>query len=201
MDIDWDLLGSYFLPHEETVDFDYELYGRATYRRDAVDSTREDVSQTSTQRALDLLDGLSSIHKDGGHDWVEEDVRTCDRTNPRQTETTQTEPSRVHIHTTRPVRRVRVSGCTGRHTKRSVGMHVMWPDPATGCVYGGHCALLIRPDQERQPCVHPQIQPRGPLPRRDIPTHWKLKSIDRRRDQIPYASRARWEKHRRSCDR
>ena len=190
---DWDLLARYFLPEDEIVDFQYELEGRQTYRRDQdlEPPPRAMDASSSLSQCLRLLDGLDGVHQTRRPDGVDCTLRP--HSSPRQ-ETETLTPMSVSSSSSPhgPVQRVQKRKRSGRHESRPVRVPVVWPDPSTGCVYGGHCALLVRPDPQHRTCLHPPLQPRSPLPERRPPFDWRQPAGDYRPNRFAFASRSRY---------
>ena len=193
-DIDWDLLARHFFT-KDVVDIEYELYGRNTFNRDGFTVTREEVQRPSRiDGAIDLLDQLCTIPEDRRRGGMEEHVRSKKR---RRAPPSETSPS-ISIGCPRDqdgcMQGVWIRPGDRRRETGAVGVHSMWPDPATGCVYGGSCALLVRQAYEHCPCTHPPVQSNCTLPIRDSTIDWNLSSVFNRRRKVVYASRARWER-------
>ncbi len=195
-DTDWLLLQDYFCP--DIIDFDLELYGKCDYRRDAAYAPRNHVQEDGgVGESLALLDGCDDLFEDTGSSWL----ATAFPAGPTFCPTSKQEEEDVTQHSTDysspPVHRMsegfRDRGCD----VRPVRVRVMWPDPVSGCVYGGACALLDGRFEKPSTCVHPPLQQdqllldRPPInPRRNFSSHT-------RRNSVPFASRYRWGRHRR----
>jgi len=200
--IDWEILTDYFLPshtpehQEEWVDIEYELYGRQNYRRDARTTTHEEVrTDASLREALRLLDGLSSLSEDTGPRGVETAISTSpNNTNKNNTkEQTLTKPKVPYP--LRCLSPVQVGDGDRGCTERPNSVCAVWPDPVTGCVYGGSCALLVGSDLEQYPCQHPPLQQsRVYVDRTPLASRRKF-SLHHRRYVVPFASRSRWSKN------
>lgn len=191
-DVDWELLASYFLPDQEFVDFEYELYGRQTFRRDrGVDeTTRSPVREDGLDAVIGLLDELCELSEDRGPSGLEGKVRCSSSTTTSQE--TETVTSDSSVYSSPSLCDVQVRGGDRRCDSGSSGMHVVWPDPVTGCVYGGSCALLVGHDKEQHSCVHTPVQSCGPLSQRCTPTTSRQFTDDTGRSYMPFASRNRW---------
>jgi len=194
-DIDWGLLSNYFLPDEE-VDFEYELYGRQTFRRDADDAAPDEVQHTAIHRVDRLLDELSSISEDRRFDGVEGKIPTTN--GPTRTTTEEDQAQTMPQHTSRDTATtmhcMQIRRRHRRRETRSVCVHNVWPDPATGCVYGGHCALFLRQDKERTACVHSSIQPSHTLHKHNPVSHGRQCPIIDRTGARKFASYYAWQK-------
>ena len=193
-DTDWLLLRDYFCP--EIVDFDLELYGKCDYRRDAQQATRKQVQgDGGIGDALRLLDGCNDLPEDTGSSWLATAFPAGPTCGNQNKETAQ-DVAKHSAHDTTPCVYGMQAGFRDRGCDvRPVRMRVVWPDPVSGCVYGGTCALLDGRIEKQITCLHPQIQQdklfldRPPInPRRDFSSHT-------RRYSVPFASRCRWQRH------
>jgi hypothetical protein len=195
--INWDEIAA-ALPAEEQefVDFEYELYGRKTYRRDAEYFDDSAWGEPDVDGALRLLAELDGICEDRGHRGMEKGhapptaTTTC--TPSRQTTETI---SRAGSHSTiAPLSQLQLGRSDRRCTPRPDRVHCVWPDPASGCVYGGSCALLPLNAKPSNACVHPLLQPSGVLPYNRSLAPRREYTRNNRRRPFPFASRSRWER-------
>lgn len=190
-EVDWNLLADFF--DTDLVDFEYELYGRQNYRRDAHIPTQcEMQGDGGIGEALGLLDGCPGVSENGGLDWLERNVRTsttsCDQepsyfSKPRESDSDAS------------VSGMQIGHGDRGYSKRPSRVPVVWPDPVSGCVYGGTCALFDARTQEQYTCVHPPLQQDLLLLDRDKTPSRRKFSYYHKRDVIPFASRDRWERN------
>ena len=190
---DWDILARFFLPEEEIVDFQLELYGNA-YRRDqdAEPIARGDDDSNRLGQALGLLDGLDAVSETRGSGGVEGPLPTSSYPSRHKAEETTAIPSSSTGYTLRAVSGVQERSDTGRRERGTGCVPLMWPDPNTGCVYGGFCALHVRSDPEYGTCRHSQIQQSRSFPQRDSPSDWRQQPRNRRRNNDRFAAGGRW---------
>ena len=195
-DTDWLLLQDYFCP--DIIDFDLELYGKCDYRRDAAYAPRNHVQEDGgVGESLALLDGCDDLFEDTGSSWLATafpagPIGSCPKSQEIEDVTKYSAD-----YSAPPVQGMQEGLCDRGRCLRSVCVCVVWPDPVSGCGYGGTCALLDGRFEKQITCIHPQIQQdqllldRPPLnPRRNFSSHT-------RRDSVPFASRYRWQRHRR----
>lgn len=179
------------------VDFDSEL-APGDYRRDYIPTSRDDVARTRTRETDGLPDGLDGISKDGRFGGMEIEIPTKSDYYQQETETSSI-PS--PCDTTTELFTVRQSGRYRRCTTGTVRVCQLWPDPATGCVYGGACALFDGEAYEHSACTHPPVLESRALLDYNKTHASRLSPNDRGRRSIPFASRLRWIKqtNRRRC--
>lgn len=189
--INWGLLQAYF-GQEQEVDFEHELYGQ-TYRRDIGETHNDPQSESVVDRALRLLAELVPVREGQRRGWLEDPVPTTTTSSTTTCKTTETKSCTGSVPPTAAVQGMQVRECDRRCTERSDRVHCVWPDPATGCVYGGYCALLSGDDERNSPCKHPPLQSSGVFHvRRAFAPRREYTPAGRRRP-FPYASRSRWE--------
>lgn len=188
-EIDWCLLAAYIVP--DYVDIDVELSG-GDYRRDIDEATQREAQEDGGCGGVSVeCDGVS---ENWGPGWLEEDVRDQGTGAETPCEETSSESDDSSVFTDEDLQRLSSGRSDRRCSPRPVRVYSVWPDPATGCVYGGYCALQYGPIEEWESCAHPPLFEGGTLS--------QYHSINARRQQsryhgrrvVPYASRARWEK-------
>lgn len=197
--VDWDLLGRYFGGdhEEEIVDFEYELYGRQTFRRDSGYFASEVLPDTAARRALGLLDELYDLSQEQGPGGMEEGVRQT--RSPENSETVTTKSADCSVSSDGSVCGLQVRGSDRRCSSRPDSVPIVWPDPKSGCVHGGSCALFDGRSQKPFPCEHPPLQPIVPLPQRSAFAPGPKYTDDNGRRVMPFASRPRWFNQRKRC--
>jgi hypothetical protein len=198
---DWDILARFFLPEEEIVDFQLELYGNA-YRRDQDTEpiARGDDGSDRLGEALRLLDGLDAISETRRSGGVEGQVPTRTYSSRQKTEEAEAITSRRSNYPIRAMSGVQERSDPGRRERGAGCVPIMWPDPNTGCVYGGFCALHVRSDPEYGTCRHPQIQQSRAFSERDSPSNRRQQSSHRRRNNEHFAAGGRRRKDFRERD-
>lgn len=195
-DINWEEIAFHLPTEDEFVDFEYELYGRATYRRDADCDARPHVQgDGGIGEALRLLDGCGGVPKDGRQDGLDGKIPTyaySDYPSPQtQADITQHSDS----HSTSTVSPMQVGQSDRGREGGDVCMRSMWPDPVTGCVYGGACALLVGCAEKSSACVHSPLQQDRLFRDRCKVTTRRQFSRDHAGGVVPFASRSRWRTH------
>lgn len=188
--INWDLLANHFL--QEPVDFEYELYGRGNYNRQSGVASREEMQDTATSRIDGLLAELDAISEDRGSDGLEDGVPTRGRGDCAASEETTTVAVSDGLRPAVSMHGMSFRGCDRRRERRHDRVHSVWPDPVTGCVYGGQCALLVRDDERPHACHHPPVQSNRTFHERRPFLARRLPSGPGKRNVVPFASRNRW---------
>ena len=195
--IDWDLLALYIPPADTTLDIDEELNSSIIRNRDVGYSTSRNEPTSDGGEALRLLAELNGLSENERPSRMEEgipaEITTDTRRRTKATETTQEKSSSSGDHPVAAMQWMRIGGCYRRCPPRPVRVHTLWPDPATGCVYGGGCALQLRSSNEYGSCSHPPVQSDRAFQNSDSLDAGRLPPNDRRRDPVAFASRARWQ--------
>lgn len=199
-DINWGLLAQYIIP-DDSIDFDDELGGRPNCNRQTGFSTQRVVCGSGGGEALRLLAELNALPENERPSRMDGEVPAsyCNITYKKEkiTSNSSGRPS----DSIASLRRVSVRGGDRRCNGRAVRVHTVWPDPATGCVYGGTCALQFRSPDEHSTCTHPPVQPGSAFQNNDKNDARGFLSSHGTRTSVPYASRVRWDRKRKKLDR
>lgn len=178
-------------PQYDAVDFDYELFGTTTRCEMYLDEDRGGSDQLSA--------GLCSVSGRPGQDWLDRNIRTTSsdgRARTTQEETTQMRTDDSDFGTLHPtsLHGMQVDGGDGRHTTGVDSVSILWPDPITGCVHGGHCALRFLSDDPGEPCQHPPILPSQPLHGQATIPVWREQTSTAGQGSSKFASFLRWQR-------
>ena len=166
MAVNWTILGDFFSfgpSSQDAVDIDFELNGRADYRRDAESSARAEVRRDGgIGEALRLLDGCTGVSEERRPGWMAS--RIFPARSDAYCETVEAEPVVPAVYSTTTVHGMRGTDADDRVPER---VRDVWPDPITGCVHGLHCALAVQGEYLYDACLHSLLHPRRELPNRD----------------------------------
>lgn len=189
---DWEPILDY-TPSYDDVDFDRELFGT---------TARDEMYEYGDRRGFDQLPpGFGTLPGKRGQEWL---GRNFPAGAPRGDCGTSQEKEKVcsvDSHTGFPssasVCGVQIDGCSGRRDSGNDSVSVMWPDPITGCVYGGHCALQFLRSSPGPACQHPPILKSDPLCRQDALHVCREFTPITQGGRRKFASFLRWRSHKR----
>lgn len=189
--IDWNLLAEYF-PPDDLDGFYGELYG-SNYRRDITKTSRS--VHDSLDECLRILDGCDEVSENGRSAGMEGEIlSSVPSTTTNSNEKIETKSSISSCVSSSSMRGMQIRQRDRRCDGREDCVSCVWPDPATGCVLGGHCALLVRSNNELGPCMHPPVQTSNSFLNRNSFVGGQFPSYCGQRDSVPYASRSRWRR-------
>ena len=194
---DWEPILDY-TPSYDDVDFDRELFGT---------TTRGEMYAYGERGGFDQLPtGLGTFLANRGQEWLDRNFPTgptgagasgAEYGTPQEKEKVCSIDSDAGLSSPTTLRGVSIDRCAGRRDSRVNGVSVMWPDPITGCVYGGHCALQFLRSSPGPACQHPPIFQGDPLRRQDALHVCRKFTPTTRQGQRKFASFLRWRRHKR----
>lgn len=141
---------------DDLAAYHQQLYGDDNLDGLLVDYLRHDCRDENYRR------GAGSISP--GHvdflQWERGDVTDAsgDSQGDKETKTSQPQPSASTISHGGDVQRLPIGSSVDGLERGSSRVSCMWPDPATGCVYGGHCLMRFFDGQRLHTCAHPPLQ-------------------------------------------
>jgi len=174
------------------LDIDAELNG-GTYCRDLGQCALDVYGEVGSKQANGLHDGRVGVYQDQRSDWVETEVLPCLST--KEETKTSTPVSECGSRDSSPTMQRMQEHSGDRRCEGGTGsVHRVWPDPMSGCVYGGLCALFFRQTKDDKPCVHSPVLEIGAFQFQYTTDAGRFQSGDGSRLSIPFASRPRWKR-------
>jgi len=151
------------------LDADHSMYGSINFERELSGAAARD--DVLLHDVLGQLGGVPPtvcpLLTRTGQEWLDRNIcadfeSPCTRASSQEATLCPDDGASGALHSA-SLQGVPLDGRDGGCQGRDYCVSNLWPDPVTGCVHGGHCALRFLSDHAGPACQHPPIFPSPPL--------------------------------------